>query len=334
MSGVAVRSWLDSLRDYSSFELLALCFTALLGLGSFWHDRRRLRKLAARMKRTEARSPAITNQHEHDLLKDMPAGSDENEAHGAHAGETIDIADDSLLTNISPQDASPSSEGPSSPAVEESPAPDSAPESDATAQIMPIRELPPPFEATIPLPLPPTDPVLNDRIPAFQTPSEGLKEFTLFPNLPAELRLRIWFSALEHRRFIRVYTTYPAGIKQRYNVHKGLCDGHESRRFPTTLLAVNCEARCAAREFYRVRLPCVPKEGSTVAEPVLYLNPEWDFVRLFSTKSKAHRPHGVLEFLADVREHDPKGVGVLNLVIGKGMLKDLTKDDCAALKSK
>jgi hypothetical protein len=60
---------------------------------------------------------------------------------------------------------------------------------------------------------------------------------------------------------------------------------------------------------------------------VLYLNPEWDYVRLFSK-----RPTGVLEFLHDMRCHDPRGVGALNLVIGRGTLKDLTNGECAVLK--
>jgi hypothetical protein len=248
------------------------------------------------------------------------------------SGRAINRAEDIKPLFIVPsrqRESSGSTEELQSPKSGLTPDPKPSPEPEEYSEPLPV-------ESFIPLPLPPTDRVLNDRIAAFLPPDspDAPKAFTLFPSLPAELRLRIWFSALEHRRFIRVYTTYPDGPSQRYNVHKGLCDGHESRRFPTTLLAVSSEARCAAREFYRVRLPCVPREGSTISDPVLYLNPEWDFVRLFSTKSKAHRPHGVLEFLHDVKKHDPRGIGVLNLVIGKGMLKDLTKEDCAALKSK
>jgi len=68
--------------------------------------------------------------------------------------------------------------------------------------------------------------------------------FHLFPNLPAELRVRIWHVALEddyddlkgHNRIIELHS---------YNVTSKTIAVAVSRRYPT-LFEVNREARCEA----------------------------------------------------------------------------------------
>src|ERR1700748_299221 len=96
------------------------------------------------------------------------------------------------------------------------------------------------------------------------------QQFHLFPNLPPELRLKIWRHALERRRRIKIqliptkfFVDYP-DLKP-YSSHQGTSDAGFGPRFcayafgfqtMSRLLRVNREARQEVLKFYRVHIPC------------------------------------------------------------------------------
>jgi len=103
------------------------------------------------------------------------------------------------------------------------------------------------------------------------------------------------------------------------------------------LLRVNREARRVALRFYRVHIPCwlraVSRQNSSTSSsssslsyhahpnhpqeansemPVLYLNPEYDIVY---ARAQSPAAYTLVDFLHDVRAHDPRGVGTLHLAM-------------------
>lgn len=144
------------------------------------------------------------------------------------------------------------------------------------------------------------------------TPDEG-RSFTLFPQLPIEIRLKIWRQLLERPRIVKVYIYGQFGDKTYYRVFV------DERRVHNKLLRVNTESRNAALRFYRVHIPCTfTKEGiesdpSTPQKGYLYFNPEYDFLHAVSR----HVFDCVLvNFLCDLKTtYDPRHVGLLNLAL-------------------
>lgn len=104
------------------------------------------------------------------------------------------------------------------------------------------------------------------------------------------------------------------------------------------LLSVNSEARAVALSFYRLQFPCSIRGSSHSisssthyprSPPInfhyyrcLYMSPEYDFVhvQLSSELSEEDDPPPELlaDFLHDCKAYDPRGHGVLNLVVGDG----------------
>ncbi len=194
------------------------------------------------------------------------------------------------------------------------------------------------MEATEPIVTAPLRrPVLNDRIPLNLASQDG-RVFHLFPYLPCEIRLDIWRCALRRRRFVRLYSSWgrfesPNPVPgsrynenayttqnelgnlvsgQLYATSAGPRDGWESRRFPSALMAVSHEARAMALEFYYLRLPAsAPQRFMRDGRPPwIYLNPDWDYVRLAPTMAL-----DLMDFLWDCRQYDPKGEGIKHWVL-------------------
>ena len=179
--------------------------------------------------------------------------------------------------------------------------------------------------------------IFNDEIDQ-ATPSSA-PTFPLFPLLPKELRLKIWYHSLQRQRFIKVLlfpeTIWNQGTEtvtsttksERYRAYV------EGYQVLSKLLRVNCEAREAALEFYRVPLPCFLKKGLETShgipfEPTLgtlYLNPEYDF--LYITPPFAAKETLVDFFYHMKTAYDPHHIGILNLALDVDSLnrEDLTQ---------
>lgn len=115
-----------------------------------------------------------------------------------------------------------------------------------------------------------------------------------------------------------------------------VCDN--IRRPP--LLRVNRESRSAALSFYRVQFPppwtlssksdeheamypipvCQPRRIDRQCAPCpLYLNPEHDYLKVNFPQSKGS---SLCDFMRDIKNSDPRGKGLLNLVVGAGGTRD------------
>ncbi|KAI1282177.1 hypothetical protein F5Y07DRAFT_231830 [Xylaria sp. FL0933] len=144
--------------------------------------------------------------------------------------------------------------------------------------------------------------------------------FPQFVLLPWELRNQVWRCALQKRRFLRVWlsATQPDGVPE-----QALSDIKYGRSFVSVngsqllskLLRVNSEARKAALEFYRVRLPSMLKmwrpdlEDARRQIGIFPFNPEYDVLWF---QQAAHLP----EFLRAIYMHDSRRVGLCNMAIG------------------
>jgi hypothetical protein len=133
---------------------------------------------------------------------------------------------------------------------------------------------------------------------SFKTTHEE-SALTVFPSLPAELRLKIWRHCIERERLITVYFTYPFNIPARQTdtqVAESTGNGNgdhyriavDGYQLLSRLLRVNREAREAALAFYQVHLPCeLILPGDSEWRPrtkpgILYFNPGQDFLRSIS----------------------------------------------------
>ncbi|KAI0114177.1 hypothetical protein F4776DRAFT_326175 [Hypoxylon sp. NC0597] len=162
-----------------------------------------------------------------------------------------------------------------------------------------------------------------------RTSTVPLHKFNLFPDLPPELRIKIWNSALERQRIIKVRLRNRVlmnGLLARQGVarpqtregerYSVVVDGYHAL---SKLFCVNRESRDAALSFYRVHLPCWFVKDATrddaMKPGILYFNPEHDF--LYINTDTGH----IANFLHDLKTiHDPGGVGLLNLAIdGNGL---------------
>src|ERR1700694_431322 len=128
-------------------------------------------------------------------------------------------------------------------------------------------------------------------IPAYAT-ADGESSFCLFPQLPTELRLKIWQQSLQRQRLIHVHLEGPTertvaqAVETSSSSHKreryrAIVEGYQVL---SKLLRVNSESREVTLEFYRVHLQCTLKRGSiyeeTKAPGILYFNPEYDFLHI------------------------------------------------------
>jgi hypothetical protein len=192
--------------------------------------------------------------------------------------------------------------------------------------------------------------IFNDAID--QATQSNTSTFPLFPLLPKELRLKIWHHSLQRQRFIKVLllpekmfnTTQPEGTEavistsksERYRAYA------EGYQVLSKLLRVNCEAREAALEFYRVRLPCLLKKGLETSHGVpyeaipgtLYINPEYDFLYITPQVSAEDT---LLDFFYHMKTtYDPHHIGLLNLALDFNSLNagDLSQLELLSLDPK
>ncbi|KAI0460681.1 hypothetical protein F5B21DRAFT_452860 [Xylaria acuta] len=139
--------------------------------------------------------------------------------------------------------------------------------------------------------------------------------FPQFALLPWELRNQIWKSALQQRRLIRVKLRerQPDGITEQES--KDIKYGRPSLyvsgfQLLSKLLRVNSEARNAALEFYRVRLPCVllrpGMEDDLSHIDVFPFNPEHDILWFEDT-------YHLLDFISAVVTYDSRRIGLRNI---------------------
>ncbi|KAI1412105.1 hypothetical protein F5Y13DRAFT_51158 [Hypoxylon sp. FL1857] len=148
--------------------------------------------------------------------------------------------------------------------------------------------------------------------------------FNLFPDLPPELRVKIWRLALERQRIIKlrlrnrvlmnglIARQGDSRPKTREGEHySAVVDGYHTL---SKLFRVSRESRDVALSFYRVHLPCWLVKGArrddAMKPGILYFNPEHYF--LYINTDTGH----FADFLHDLKTlHDPRGVGLLNLAI-------------------
>lgn len=162
--------------------------------------------------------------------------------------------------------------------------------------------------------------------------------FTLFPLLPTELRLKIWRFSLQRQRLIsallEVNLVYGYTGTSWHGMGYRVCV--EGCQVHSKLLRVSAEARRAAIDFYRVRVPCIfTKDLDSVIElgyerrsaekrGAVYINPEYDVLRISSQLSGWATV--AVEFLHDIKTvYDPRRVGLRNLAVNSVELSLLTE---------
>jgi hypothetical protein len=191
--------------------------------------------------------------------------------------------------------------------------------------------------------------IFNDAID--QATQNNAPTFPLFPLLPKELRLKIWHHSLQRQRLIRVLlspekifnTTEPA-IQETETVtspskserYRAYVEGYQVL---DKLLRVNCEAREAALEFYRVPLPCFLTKGLETSHGIpyeatpgtVYINPEYDFLYI-TPQSSAEET--LVDFFYHMKTtYDPYHIGLLNLALDFNGLNagDLSQQEFSSL---
>ncbi|RSL42920.1 hypothetical protein CEP54_015296 [Fusarium duplospermum] len=154
--------------------------------------------------------------------------------------------------------------------------------------------------------------------------SADLKEFTLFPKLPAELRFKVWKHSLEHHRILKVHLWYPYAFDAKL-AHEGRTRpaSHQSQTYRpvvegyqmlSKLLRVNKEARDAVLSFYRVHLPCWLTRGASrnddLVSGTIFFNPEYDFLHVKQERMD------MIDFFYDLKfKYDPQHIGIRNLAL-------------------
>lgn len=163
------------------------------------------------------------------------------------------------------------------------------------------------------------------------------RAFSLFLQLPRELRLKIWQHSLRRQRIIKVLlqdvswqtviqATEHSGTNDHYCAVIG---GYEVLSKP---LRVNIEAREAALGFYRVHVPCRftgEAEGEVKTSPgILHFNPEYTVLQIHPQLPVKDT---LVDFLYRLKTvYDPRRVGLLNPAVD---LNGLNGNDLYLLKS-
>ncbi|KAK1993135.1 hypothetical protein LX36DRAFT_266387 [Colletotrichum falcatum] len=158
-------------------------------------------------------------------------------------------------------------------------------------------------------------------------PKTEHQSFTLFAQLPAELRILIWQHALERHRMIHIVleervergTGNESKIAERYSLLNGLgrsVSGNHYRvvtptrnaLLPGYVMMVNKEAQAVVLAFYSVHIPCYLKSsvGTESKTSILRLNLDWDYLRI----SAGNALPLFFDFLHDLRAYDPGGRGL------------------------
>ncbi|XXH05570.1 hypothetical protein Hte_012002 [Hypoxylon texense] len=155
------------------------------------------------------------------------------------------------------------------------------------------------------------------------SPTVSMHSFTLFLDLPIELRRIIWRLAVERQRIIFVRLENPWSFdsvlakqgETRPKTHEKTYDVIvEGFQTINKLFRVSRESREAAMAFYRAHIPCwfFPTTGK-FKNGILYFNPEHDFLHL---ANESCIPNSYVDFLYDLKTtYDPCTIGLLNLAI-------------------
>jgi hypothetical protein len=135
-------------------------------------------------------------------------------------------------------------------------------------------------------------------------------DFRRFPDMPAELRLKVWHASFE-ARVVELHTRKPHyAADDRYS---GLPDW-QSRCANPAALAVSGEARCAALERYTVAIPLERIEGSSRRHRSVYVAPDLDTLAVLGELTITK----IALLMRFVRMEDPRGVGLRHLGLNAG----------------
>ncbi|KAL8938345.1 MAG: hypothetical protein Q9216_003946 [Gyalolechia sp. 2 TL-2023] len=172
--------------------------------------------------------------------------------------------------------------------------------------------------------------------------SDQEPSFSSFPLLPTELRLTIWRHTLQCRRIIKLDLEGLRGWTGTEPLWCNDLDDHtittsiargeryrillNGRQVLSKLLRVTRESRLAALTFYRAHLPCTFRShesgSATLKSGTLYINPEYDILRLSPGMPVKDT---LVNFLYHLKiTYDNKWVGLLNLALDGN---DLTSND-------
>ncbi|KAI1324116.1 hypothetical protein F5Y16DRAFT_381930 [Xylariaceae sp. FL0255] len=165
-----------------------------------------------------------------------------------------------------------------------------------------------------------------------ETSSPSLGAFHVFPDLPAELRLKVWECALGwmQPRLLKLHLRNRFLIdallarqgdaipSERQHEQYGVMIPHHIRS-PSQLFFINRESRDVALSCYRVQLPVWFTPHATpddrLRSGILCLSPEKDVIRLSNDTGQ------VAEFLHDLKTiYDPRNVGLCNLAVDQNDL--------------
>ncbi|KAF4338395.1 hypothetical protein FBEOM_7664 [Fusarium beomiforme] len=135
-----------------------------------------------------------------------------------------------------------------------------------------------------------------------------------FPNLPVELRLRIW-----HHSFVpRCVELHARRSHYADDFQHGGVPKWQSRCNNPAALSVNHEARSAAMEYYSVKFPLATGvsydcAGDSINDPnrVLYINPAVDTVAVLGDLDYSR----ISRLLTSLRLSDPEGKGLLSFAV-------------------
>lgn len=180
--------------------------------------------------------------------------------------------------------------------------------------------------------------------------------FQCFSQLATEIRLIIWNHVLQRHRLLHVILekqdernpgneTAAAPPNPVPNALGRLASGKHYEAvvkarcsFIPELMSVNRESREAALAFYHVQLPCCLKSNTHSQEAIIRLNLDWDHLEISAEPLSFKETF--IDFLHDLRAHDPKGSGLRHLVIKDNHLRtdaagspkpsDLNEDALAA----
>jgi hypothetical protein len=174
------------------------------------------------------------------------------------------------------------------------------------------------------------------------SPKSTSAHFTLFPLLPAELRIEIWRTSLQRQRILKVRLrgcehgqdhSHHERSTPRYEV---VADGYGVM---TKLLRINKESRDVALGFYRVRVPvkftsgeCYSRVDGDTGMGTLHFNPIYDFLHIKPDDS-TYDPRHIIDFLHDLRyRYDPlRHEGLRNICLDTEGLDSLTGLDMSCI---
>ncbi|KAI1749479.1 hypothetical protein F4782DRAFT_513333 [Xylaria castorea] len=169
------------------------------------------------------------------------------------------------------------------------------------------------------------------------------RSFHLFSLLPTELRLDIWQLSLQRSRLINIELSpnkHGQGelqeeqslYKTQNNLGRVISGKYYSiaahgSQLLSKLLRVSSEARQAALQFYRVHLQCHFELDESQGYGILPFNPEFDILHI----ELGRDIYDFVDFLHDLRAHDPQSVGLLNLALDQDSVANLPGIDISSL---